>query len=75
MAGYQICEHVRSGRLVACLTQHAPDDRGHYVCYLSRHHMPMRMRVFIDYMTERIRALDLHCLDYLPSGPDGEARE
>lgn len=62
MAGYQICEHLRAGRLVACLTQHAPDDRGHYLCYLSRHHLPLRIRVFIDYMTEQIRALDLHCL-------------
>jgi DNA-binding transcriptional LysR family regulator len=65
MAGYQICEHLRAGRLLTCLAQHAPDDRGHYLCYLSRHHMPMRMRVFIDYMTERIRALDLHCFDVL----------
>lgn len=75
MAGYQICEHLRSGRLLACLAQHAPDDRGHYLCYLSRHHMPMRIRVFIDYMTERIRALDLHCLDLLFSNFDGAARE
>lgn len=75
MAGYQIGEHLRSGRLVACLTQYAPDDRGHYLCYLSRHHMPMRVRVFIDYMTTRIRALDLHCLAYLLSGHAGEMHE
>jgi DNA-binding transcriptional LysR family regulator len=73
MAGYQICEHLRSGRLLACLAQYAPDDRGHYLCYLSRHHMPMRIRVFIDYMTERIRALDLHCFDVLLSGQAQEA--
>lgn len=75
MAGYQICEHLRAGRLVPALAQHAPDDRGHYLCYLSRHHMPMRMRVFIDYMTERIRALDLHCLDDLLAGLAGGAHE
>lgn len=62
MAGYQICDHLRTGRLVACLAQHAPDDRGHYICYLSRHHLPLRIRVFIDYMTQQVRALDLHCL-------------
>jgi DNA-binding transcriptional LysR family regulator len=62
MAGYQACEHLRSGRLVACLGQHAPDDRGHYVCYLSRQHLPTRIRVFIDYMTAQTRALDLDCL-------------
>lgn len=66
MAGYQICDHVRSGRLVTCLTEYAPDDRGHYLCYLSRHHLPMRIRVFVDYMTQRIRALDLTCVAPAP---------
>ncbi|RZS81378.1 LysR family transcriptional regulator [Pigmentiphaga kullae] len=59
MAGYQVCEHVRAGTLLACLPQHAPAGRGHYLCYLSRQHQPGRMRAFIDYMTARIRALDL----------------
>ena len=59
MAGYQVCEHVRAGTLLACLPQHAPDGRGHYLCYLSRQHQPGRMRAFIDYMTAHIRALNL----------------
>ncbi|QKH35314.1 LysR family transcriptional regulator [Achromobacter pestifer] len=63
MAAYQVCDHLRAGTLVACLPQHAPDDRGHYLCFLSRQHLPARMRVFIDFMTERIRALDLHSID------------
>ncbi|WP_447917523.1 LysR family transcriptional regulator [Achromobacter aegrifaciens] len=65
MAGYQVCEHLRAGTLVACLPQHAPDDRGHYLCFLSRQHLPARMRVFVDFMTERIRALDLQTIDSL----------
>lgn len=65
MAGYQVCDHLRAGTLVACLPQYAPDDRGHYVCFLSREHLPARMRLFIDYMTERIRALDLQILESL----------
>ncbi len=69
MAGYQVCDHLRAGTLVACLPQYAPDDRGHYLCFLSRQHLPARMRVFIDYMTERIRALDLQILDSLLSAP------
>jgi DNA-binding transcriptional LysR family regulator len=73
MAGYQVGEHLRAGRLVACLIEHAPDDRGHYLCYLSRHHMPMRIRVFIDYMTDRIRALEQHCLDFLLAGAGAAA--
>jgi DNA-binding transcriptional LysR family regulator len=65
MGAYQVCGHLREGRLVACLAQHAPDDRGHYLCYLSRQHMPGRIRVFIDYMTEAVRALDLQYIEGL----------
>lgn len=60
MAGYQIRDHLRDGTLTACLPQYAPDDRGHYICYLSRQHLPSRIRVFVDFMTTHIRALDLH---------------
>jgi DNA-binding transcriptional LysR family regulator len=62
MAGYQVSHLLRSGELLACLAQYAPDDHGHHICYLSRHHLPSRIRVFVDYMTQQIRALDLHCL-------------
>ncbi|KQR78993.1 LysR family transcriptional regulator [Burkholderia sp. Leaf177] len=61
LAAYQVSDLLRGGRLRACLAQHSPDDRGHYACYLSRKHLPARIRVFIDYMTEKIRALDLQC--------------
>jgi DNA-binding transcriptional LysR family regulator len=59
LASYQVAEALRAGSAVACLAHLAPDDRGHYLCYLSRQHLPKRIRVFIDYMTTRIRALDL----------------
>lgn len=62
MAGYQICNHIASGELVVVMARYAPDDRGHYICYLTRQHLPARIRVFIDFMTEQIRALDLNCL-------------
>ncbi|OZI26396.1 LysR family transcriptional regulator [Bordetella genomosp. 9] len=55
MAGYQVDAHLRAGRLLACLPHCAPRDRGHYVCYPSRQHLPSRIRVFVDYMTARIR--------------------
>jgi hypothetical protein len=29
---------------------------------LSRQHLPSRIRVFVDFMTDEIRALDLLCL-------------
>jgi len=59
LPAYQVCDALRAGTLLACLAHVAPDDRGHYLCYLSRQHLPKRIRVFIDFMTSRIRALDL----------------
>jgi DNA-binding transcriptional LysR family regulator len=62
MAGYQIGDLISSRQLVVALAGYAPDDRGHYICYLSRQHLPTRIRVFIDFMTEKIRALNLNHL-------------
>jgi DNA-binding transcriptional LysR family regulator len=56
MPGYLVDKHLEQGGLVPCLESYAMDDRGHYICYQSRQHMPTRMRVFIDFVTERIRA-------------------
>lgn len=42
----------------ACVN-HVPDDRGHYLCHLSRHYMPPSVRGFVDDMTQRIGALGL----------------
>lgn len=69
LAGYLTGEPLRSGALVSCLKQYAPEDRGHYICYLSRQHMPARMRAFIDFMTARIRAQDLQNPAALGLGP------
>jgi DNA-binding transcriptional LysR family regulator len=62
LAAYQVCDALRDGLLLCCLEPYAPDDRGHYICYLSRKHLPTRIRVFVDYMTEQTRALDLDCM-------------
>jgi len=57
----EVCGLLRQTRLVSGLTPYAPDDRGHYVRHLSRKHLPARIRASVDYMAERVRALDLHC--------------
>jgi DNA-binding transcriptional LysR family regulator len=59
LPAYEVCDALREGTLVECLADVAPDDRGHYLCYLSRQHLSKRIRAFIDFMTARIRALDL----------------
>ncbi|HVW51160.1 MAG TPA: LysR substrate-binding domain-containing protein [Trinickia sp.] len=62
LPGYLVCDLLANGHLLHCLAQHVPDEGGHYLCYLSRKHLPARIRVFVDYMTEHTRALDLQCL-------------
>lgn len=74
LAAYQVCEDLHAGRLVTCLNALAPDDRGHYLCYLSRHQLPRRIRVFIDFMSDRIRALDLDCTMATLKAGDAHAR-
>jgi DNA-binding transcriptional LysR family regulator len=59
LAAYHVCDALRAGSLVTCLAHVAPDDGGHFLCYLSRRQLPKRIRVFVDFMTNRIRALDL----------------
>ncbi|HEY0502043.1 MAG TPA: LysR family transcriptional regulator [Lysobacter sp.] len=61
LPAYQVCDALRAGTVVRCLGAIAPDDRGHYLCYLTRTQLPKRIRVFVDFMTARIRALDLDC--------------
>ncbi len=62
MPGYQIGDHIARNELVMALRRYIPDDRGHYICYLCRQNLPSRIRVFVDFMTEQIRARDSFCL-------------
>lgn len=61
LPAYQVCDALRAGTLVACLQSFALTDRGHYLCYLSRRQQPKRIRVFIDFISQRVRALDWDC--------------
>lgn len=67
LPAYQACDAIRDGRLVTCLDSFAPDDRGHYLCYLSRRQQPKRIRAFIDFMTAHVRALDLDVMAHWPA--------
>lgn len=62
MPAHQILDYVARGEIVMALRRHMPDDLGHYICYLCRQHLPTRIRVFVDFMTDQIRALDLNDL-------------
>jgi DNA-binding transcriptional LysR family regulator len=72
LPAFQVCDLIGAGRLVSCLSQFAPDDGGHYLCYLSRRQLPKRIRVFIDFITVQIRALDLDCATRIRHAPDDQ---
>lgn len=55
LPAHQVREHIARGELVTTLAAHAPRDRWHYICYPCREHLPMRVRVFVDFMTEQLR--------------------
>lgn len=59
MAAYMVADNIRSGELVLCLTDHLVRDRGHYLCYPTRKHMPPRIRAFVDYMMEQFSSINL----------------
>ncbi|MDR0182019.1 LysR family transcriptional regulator [Lysobacter arvi] len=46
---------VAAGKLMVCLDHVAPENRSHYICYLSRRQQPARIQAFVDFMTRRIR--------------------
>lgn len=65
LPAYQVTRHLAEGSLAACLGDLTPNDDGHYIAYLSRQNMPNRIRVFLDYIVERVRLLDIDCSAYL----------
>ncbi|AXF17237.1 LysR substrate-binding domain-containing protein [Paraburkholderia caledonica] len=69
LPAYQVRDLLRERQLLSCLAQFAPDDEGHYICYLSRQHLPARIRVFVDYMIEQTRAMNPPCETTVTSAP------
>jgi len=52
--------HIRAGRLVPLLTQHATDHMSVHVYYGSRSAQPARVRAFIDLAVERLAATPVY---------------
>jgi len=70
----QLAEALRAGQVVTCLDGHAPDDRGHYLCYLSRRQLPKRIRAFIDFATSEVRSLELDAMSHWEASQRALAR-
>lgn len=59
LPAYHVCGLLAERTVLRCLAQYAPEDGGHYLCYPKRTSVPIRVRVFIEYMTARMHALAL----------------
>ncbi len=68
LPSYLARDALRSGKLAVCLSHYAPRETSHYLCYLSRKHLPARIRVFVDYVVEEVRTLSLSWPDARDSG-------
>ena len=51
-----IGKDLQRGRLQAALSEYIPVERNVYALYLPTRHLPLKVRVFIDYMVEHIGA-------------------
>jgi DNA-binding transcriptional LysR family regulator len=54
LGGFSAVSHIRAGRLVPVLTQHLAQRESIYVYYRHRTEQPLRVRVFIDFMVEKL---------------------
>ena len=50
-------DDIRQGKLKELLTRHAGGSRPFSLIYPSNRHMPLRVRVFIDFLTERMEKI------------------
>ncbi len=58
LADYYTRNEVFQGRLVPVLEKFEVRDAATWIMYPDRHHLPTRVRYLIDYLVERLRALD-----------------
>lgn len=56
---WEVVEHVASGKLVPVLTKFMPDDAYIAALYPYDRYVPPRVRVFIDFLAEEVKAASL----------------
>jgi DNA-binding transcriptional LysR family regulator len=51
-------EDIAAGRLVTVLDSYMPQDAGIYAVFPHRRHLPMRVRLFVDFLATWFRKCD-----------------
>jgi DNA-binding transcriptional LysR family regulator len=54
---WEVADHLRSGQLVTVLPDFPPEPLSLYLLYPHRHLLPAKVKVFSDFLVERIRAV------------------
>ena len=52
---YCVAPHLQAGTLVRLFPEHRPKDRWIYAVYLKERTLPLKTRLFIEFLTERYR--------------------
>ena len=52
---WDVLDEIEQGGLVPCLETFMHEERSLYIVYVSRSHLPPRVRAFIDYIVEHFR--------------------
>lgn len=53
---FLVNEELRSGKLIAALSEYLPVQRYVYAMYLPTKHLPMKIRAFVDFLYQRFEA-------------------
>jgi DNA-binding transcriptional LysR family regulator len=62
LASFTAAPLIRERRLVPLLLPHVVENMAMYICYARRTQMPARVRLFVDFMVERLQAGTEWCL-------------
>jgi DNA-binding transcriptional LysR family regulator len=54
LGSFNATTHIQSGRLIPLLTQHVTEYGAIYIYYRHRTEQPLRVKIFIDFMIERM---------------------
>ena len=56
-AYWDVCDELDNGALVELLPDYACDRISLYATHVTRRHVPKRIRLFIDFLAERLASL------------------
>lgn len=56
LPGYMMTKHIKQGKLISLLDEYCPANIGIHAVYPATRHLATKVRVFIDFLAERLQA-------------------